>query len=482
MLNVVLKKYKQKKEPQTVLEYLGSYSNKSMTNIPQKTDSAIHIINYSAQKMAQKFDNQYFNTERHKLLNTNNLPTTPLDNYTVFVRPNLQHSQNLPEIYKTLLHKMRNVAKTNYTLKETKEQRRPRIQYCGYTPNGNDNKPVQLCKNEHGNLFFNGLANCGGYWRCPVCALKISENKKELLTGLISAHQSKGLSIGFLTLTVRHSKHDVLKKTLNKLLNNYRSFQNQKFFSRGKKNFGYIGQVKTLEITFSKNNGWHPHLHVLFFYDNSNAATASEFQKDFISRWFKYKDNNGLLKSQNQQILTRDISDYIAKYDITSEMTKGNIKGSKGLTPFTALGKIALGDYEDIHEKRLLYAVYSNYVEETQGRHFVHISNALRDLYKDFLTENDKTDEEIVNQTSIDEVVLKITIPIWKKIAINDLQPLVLNKFKENGLSGVYDLLIHFKDFNGLEIDLDKDDIPILTFWACPWLPELPIIKPILII
>lgn len=419
-------------------------------------NSILHNINYSAENIAQKFDNQYFNSKRYKTVE-------PLDNITdLVVHNDLKHSVDLQQIYKTLLHRMRNVAKTNYTIQETKEQRRPRIQYCGYVTTANDNTPVQMCKNPNGNFFFNGVANCGSFWRCPVCALKISENKKELLTTLIGEHQNKGLSIGFLTLTVRHTKFDTLKKSLDKLLKNYRTFQTTRFFKTEKIKVGMIGQVKTLEITFSKENGWHPHLHLLFFYDNSKGATAREFQQNFISRWFKFKDNNGLLKAQNQKILTTDISDYIAKYDITSEMTKGNIKGSKGLTPFTALGKIALNDYENEFEKRLLYGVYASFVEETQGRHYVNISNSLRELYKDLLLELDKTDEEIVNETTIEEILLKISIPIWKKIALNDLQPLVLNKYKENGLDGVYKLLVFFRDFKDLEIEIDKHNIPVL--------------------
>lgn len=366
-----------------------------------------------------------------------------------------------------MLHQMRRIAKTNYTIKETKEQRKPRIQYCGYSLNGNTNNPVQMCSNDKGGLFFNGIANCGGYWRCPVCAIKISENKKELLSGLITKHQEKNLSIGFLTLTVRHNRLDTLKKSLDKLLKNYRKFQTGRFFA--KTDNGLLGQIKTLEITFSKQNGWHPHLHLLFFYTHSDTQKIEKFQKNFISRWFKYADNNGTLSAQNQKIVTNDISDYLAKYDITSEMTKGQIKSSKGLTPFTALSKIALGDYENHEEKRLLYGLYSAYVEQTQGRHFVNISNSIRKEYKEYLDEMDKTDDEIVNEVTIDEILLKISIPIWKLISKNDLQPLVLNKWKENGLDGVFNLLKYFRDFNGLDVELDKEDIPLLTFGYCEW-------------
>ena len=418
--------------------------------------SILHNINYSAENLAQIFDNQYFMSERYKL-------AKPLDNNTVLVR-HLEHQTDISSVYKTLLHRMRNIAKKNYTIKETKEKRKPRIQFCGYAVNANINQPIKLCKNDKGGLFFNGVANCGGYWRCPVCALKISENKKELLSGLIDAHQSKGFSIGFLTLTVRHGNQDTLKKSLDKISKNYRSFQNQRFFSRNKIDFGLIGQVKTLEITWSNTNGWHPHLHILFFYRNSNVKQNEKFQKEFIKRWASYKDNDGTIGGQNQQMLINDesLSNYLAKYDITSEMTKGQIKSSKGLTPFTALAKLACGDYVDYMEKHRLYGIYSCYVEQTQGKHFVNISNSLRQEYSEFMKDFNKTDEEIVNEVTIDEVLLKISVEIWKKICKNDLQPLVLNKYKQNGLEGVYNLLTYFRDFHDLEVEIDSNQFPLL--------------------
>ena len=406
--------------------------------------------------MAEKFNKQYFHNVKYKYTNPSE---NPLDNNTNLVR----HTQEFSDVYKTLLFRMRNIAKTNYTIRETKEQRKPRIQYCGYSLTTNDNTPVNLCKSKTGSVFFNGIANCGGYWRCPVCALKISEHKKELLKTIITAHQEKGLCIGFLTLTVRHKRTDNLKKVLEKLSKNYRSFQNTKIFEKDRKIVGMIGQIKTLEITFSDTNGWHPHLHLLYFYDNSKGASLGQFQKKLISEWFKYKDNNGLLRAQNQRILTKDISDYMAKYDITSEMTKGQIKGSKGLTPFTALGKIALGDYEDFKQKRKLYYVYSTYVEQTQGKHFVNISNSIRAMYRDVIQDIDKTDDEVVNEVDIDEILLKISVDVWKKICKHDLQPLIINKWKENGLEGVFNLLTYFKDFKSLSIEVDSKDYQLLT-------------------
>ncbi|WP_162128196.1 protein rep [Flavobacterium phycosphaerae] len=448
--------------------------------------------------MAQIFDKQYFSDEQRYKMTANDSHTdlvhdcvdshmkkskgldpekgifgnqkTLLDNNTVLVRhtdsnlpENLHHTKDFADIYKTLLFRMRNVAKTNSTIKEIQEHRRPRIHFCGYAPHHPDTSHISMCKSDTGNYFFNGLANCGGYWRCPVCAVKISENKKELITRIITAHQSKKMSIGFLTLTVRHSKHDTLKKSLDKILSNYRTIQNQRFYSRGKKDIGLIGQIKTLEITKSWENGWHPHLHLLFFYNHNDVNSIQKFQKNFISKWFKFKDNNGLLRAQNQKMVTSDISDYLAKYDITSEMTKGNIKGSKGLTPFTALGKLALNDFENHKEKAYLYGMYCEYVEQTQGRHYVNISKSISKLYHDEIKDLNKTDQEIVDEVTIDEILLKISIPIWKKIAQHDLQPLVINKWKQNGIDGVYNLLTYFRDFENIMIEIDKNNIHVIT-------------------
>lgn len=402
--------------------------------------------------MAQFFDNQYFNTKRYKI-------GTSLDINTDLV----VHSKELSKLFKTMLHRMRNIAKTNSRIIEVKENRKPRIAYCGYSVTANDGTPVNVCSNSNGGIFFNGLATCGSYWRCPVCAVKISEAKKELIADIITTHQESNQRVGFVTLTIRHTKTDTLKKSVEKLTDNYRRFQQTRFYRKFKTNI--YGQIKTLEITFNEENGWHSHLHILYFYNNDLKNTQKKlelFQKQIISRWAKFRNNYGSVFAQNQQILTSDISDYIAKYDIAMEMTKGQIKGSKGLTPFTALAKLALNNYENYEEKRKLYGIYSIYVEYTHGKHFVNISNSLLKLYPQFKTEALKSDEQLSQETEIDKILFKISVDIWKLIAKNDLQPLILNKYHENGLDSVFNLLSYFKDFKDLQIEIDNTEIPIL--------------------
>ena len=85
---------------------------------------------------------------------------------------------------------------------------------------------------------------------------------------------------------------------------------------------------------------------------------------------------------------------------------------------------------------------------------------SIRKEYKDYFL-NEKTDDEIVNETDIDQILFKISVNTWKLICKNDLQPLILNKYDTDKLNGVFDLLTKFKDFESLEVEIEKD-IPIL--------------------
>ncbi|MGL2966080.1 protein rep [Flavobacterium sp. XGLA_31] len=433
--------------------------------------------------MAKIFDNQHFNTLKYKQAQRLDNDTYSVCGKRIIVQQKqgskidktLKHSKGLSEVYRTLYFKMRNVAKGNYTLQETREKRKPRIQFCGYSVHSNDNSPITLKKTVDNSFYFEGVASCGSFWRCPVCAVKIAEQRKKVIETLVQSHFNSGAKLGFITLTVRHKRTQRLTENLDKILGNYRAFQNTKFFQNMRANSGYIGQVKTLEVTFTKQGGWHPHLHLLYFYDkNSDVKEIEAMQKRLLSKWAKYQTkqygkNNALVKSQNQQIVDtqKKIAGYMVKYDIASEMTSFTSKTSKsydGLTPFTALGKLAVNDYKDVNEKHLLKGIYSEFVETMQGKHYISVSNSLKLMYSNELKDLQKTDEEIVNEQQKDSTPeLRISLNVWRKVSKNDLQPLIINKFAQFGLDGVYNLLTYFKDFQNIDIIYDKYDVPIIV-------------------
>lgn len=65
-----------------------------------------------------------------------------------------------------------------------------------------------------------------------------------------------------LTLTVRHrSRHD-LRALRQGLALAWSKFISGRFWLNFRKNFGVVGYVRRMEITWGRRHGWHPHLHV----------------------------------------------------------------------------------------------------------------------------------------------------------------------------------------------------------------------------
>jgi len=125
---------------------------------------------------------------------------------------------------------------------------------------------------EHGRLLISkdlkrakllGLAVCGSSWLCPVCAEVIARRKAEEIRDMFDWSNENNLHISMVTLTVRHNKQtnavdlfDSVSGAMSKITANsgYRNF---------KKTMGIKGYIRALEVTHGEN-GFHPHLHIIF--------------------------------------------------------------------------------------------------------------------------------------------------------------------------------------------------------------------------
>ena len=106
---------------------------------------------------------------------------------------------------------------------------------------------------------------------------------------------------------------------------------------------GYIGQIRGYETTHGRkgtNNGWHPHFHFLqFVMVKGDAAQLMDWKTRLYLRWDAYCQKAGLGSPSFQHgIDLRDGSfanNYVAKWGLEDEMTKGHIKKGKagGETP-----------------------------------------------------------------------------------------------------------------------------------------------------
>jgi hypothetical protein len=388
----------------------------------------------------QLFDNQY-------LSKMNPESKKALDIYTDLVG-------QITASARTRLHLMRRKSSEYKTVTEINEDRRPRVSFCGHAVAPYDSLSVNVVKGRNGKIFYNGLSQCAAYWRCPTCALKISEFRHRELYAITQnwLDESDQHHISFVTLTMRHSLGVPLFAYMDVLLKEYRNFQQSRFMKDLRKSDFLYGQVKTLENTWSPRNGWHPHLHLLYFHKTKHIDNIPLIHDEIIERWHSRKRIKGS-KAANKAMLVsdvRDLSKYVSKWDITAEMSKSNVKTAKGLTPFGILQRLTYGNL-DRRDLVRYDALYNEYVNSTFGRHHLHVSSSLKEYAEDI----DKSDLEIVHESDIDEILFKIGIDVWKHIAKHNLQPLIISAFEHKKLQGVLELLEGFEFSQDLHFGLN---------------------------
>ena len=268
---------------------------------------------------------------------------------------------------------------------------------------------VQVWKSkEHGTASYGGLQTCGSVWTCPVCAAKIAERRRVELLEAMELHKAQGGAVFLLTLTTPHQRGDVLAELLDQQGKALQSFLRDRKVKEVFKEMGYIGQVRALEVTHgrkaARNNGWHPHFHILqFCYQKGNDSDRKDWTARLYMRWAFYCEKAGLGTPSYAHGIKLDdgtkASDYVTKWGLEDEMTKGHTKKAKagGETPFDLL-RAALADRQD----KQAAALFREFAECFKGKRQLSWSNGLKARF--FVDE--KTDEELAAEKDDSAVLL----------------------------------------------------------------------------
>lgn len=217
---------------------------------------------------------------------------------------------------------------------------------------------------------FSNLQLCDSKWVCPVCSEIAANAKKEELKEDLILLEKRGFYAHMLTLTVPHSRDDSLEDTLSKL-----SKAKSKLFKDGLA-LQNEGHITSLEVKYSSENGWHPHLHLIVITNkkysdyeikgtlgvNPKSFGVLGYEKMIGIQWQKYCKSVGLREPSlrhgvdlkcgydDKNHKTTELIDYILKDDLASEMTKSHTKIGKynadSVTPFQ-LALLAEGDEEN---------------------------------------------------------------------------------------------------------------------------------------
>lgn len=180
-------------------------------------------------------------------------------------------TKNRPEGYKTFVHRV------NYCLRRRIDK----------------NKGVGVRINEErATAYFDNLQRCGSVWNCSVCSGEITEVRKVELKQAIDNWRSKGGAVYLVTLTNRHHMGDNLADLLGGQRNALVKLWGQRAIKEMFKALGCVGRITATEVTWSWDNGWHPHFHLLVFFDHQ--IDAQGLQTFLSAEWINACRKAGL--------------------------------------------------------------------------------------------------------------------------------------------------------------------------------------------
>jgi len=301
---------------------------------------------------------------------------------------------------------------------------------------------------EHGATFFSNLQTCGSIWHCPACAQKISERRRKEVKQAIDSHILDGSYISFCTRTTPHTSIDELYGNLMQWRSAEVKFKGTRAYKKIMIDFGIMGTIKIYEIT-TTNNGWHLHVHELYFHNKTDFITESADWRSghegladrLLSEWQTAAVNAGFKRPSDEHGLQVQNGDFAAAYiakwgkdpeslwGVDNELSKSHIKKSfKGLSPFDLLRQ-----FRDTGEE--FYGVlFQEYAEVMKGQRQMIWSRGL----KDYFDINDLLDEELAGEIEETAYILgKVSLKQWRLVLRYDYRALLLVLAKTGGWEAV---------------------------------------------
>ena len=143
---------------------------------------------------------------------------------------------------------------------------------------------------EYGSYIQTHIAHCGNVWLCPVCGSIIQSRRADEVQKAIDWAEAHGYVVVMVTYTASHKAHYTLQDFGKRLQAAYRGTMKQLLRLRKKYE---VGNIKAVEFTFSEENRWHKHFHVLHILKPD--CNATDYYKKINAAWELQCVNVGLL-------------------------------------------------------------------------------------------------------------------------------------------------------------------------------------------
>ena len=143
----------------------------------------------------------------------------------------------------------------------------------------------------HDSYHYKGLAHCGSVWVCPLCAAKIQERRRGEVAQAITWAYDLGKSCLMVSYTFPHRVDQALASLLPMQQHAIATMRASRAYKETMKRAGYVGRIRSLEVTHGVN-GWHPHTHELLFVDD--GIPGAGLREILAGLWLKACKKAGL--------------------------------------------------------------------------------------------------------------------------------------------------------------------------------------------
>ena len=248
-----------------------------------------------------------------------------------------------------------------------------------------------------------------------------------------------------LTLTIPHYSNNHLEAVLTGLSHSLRLMTNRKPWQRLSNQIGLVGRVRTLEVTYGEN-GWHPHFHLLLFTKSPlTGQTVRLLTSELLEQWQSACLSVGLPRPNHHGLTLESadgkISEYVSKWGMDHEMTKGHMKEGKKnghYSPFALLGL-------HIEGNERAASLFREYASAFKGKNQLKWDSGLRKI---LCLGSELTDQELSEvEEEKSSLFANIPLNVWKVVLQKDKRGELLESCK-GGLDSMYDFIINLDDFD----------------------------------
>lgn len=312
---------------------------------------------------------------------------------------------------------------------------------------------VIISRDDKNNSKINNVMSCGSVWECEICSTKILNHRQKEIEKINQGWLKDKNSILLITFTVKHSRNDSLKSVLgdtksktgingayNRLLA-HDTFKRETKSIKSKYKIEF--SLRGLETTWGLNNGFHSHIHSLFYLkEELTDIQKEELKKELYDLWVKVcKSSNVSIPSFKHGI---DISNgsnagkYIAKWSSSNELTSPACKKAKnGNFTIWDLKNFLVNPIESPLPINMVKSVLKEYFSTVKGKRLLTWSDS-KGLRKKYLIE-ELTDMDIVSTSDL-EVKENISLDgkLYSKIIFKHFVHNALVTFEYKGFDELY--------------------------------------------